>query len=148
MYVQICKNGMMGWRRETGSKTRFSLNWHTVSAERINAYIAHFEGMQAHYVELASNLNSIKLSSKQVKARIEKLVPGEGKRASGIREQIAELYVSGKGNRGETAWDLFNAVTEYENHHKRYKETSVAALENRRKGILSIDMDDLAKLVG
>ena len=35
------------------------------------------------------------------------------------REKLVELYESGVGNRGETKWDAFNAITEFETHNRR-----------------------------
>lgn len=35
------------------------------------------------------------------------------------REKIVELFETGQGNVGETRWDAFNAVTEYETHTGR-----------------------------
>jgi hypothetical protein len=97
---------------------------------------------------LANNLQSIKLNASQVDERLNRFIKGESKRSDNMREQVRELFVSGKGNRGETAWDLFNAVTEFENHHKVYRETSgVSSAENRLKGVLAIDTDSLAELV-
>lgn len=149
MKVQICSNGMMGWRANEQTKviTRFSSNWKAISQDRIRVMVLGFERMQSHYIQLADQLAQTKLSRRQVDARLEKLYGKDSKQSERIREQVSTLFVSGKGNRGESAWDLFNAVTEYENHHKTYKNTSVGSEENRRKGVLAIDFDSLAELV-
>jgi len=47
-------------------------------------------------------------------------------RTENRRSQITDLFATGKGNNGETKWDLFNAVTEYVDHH------SVGRLTNSR----------------
>ena len=37
------------------------------------------------------------------------------------REEVVNLFHRGLGNRGETRWDAFNAVTEYLDHHQGSK---------------------------
>jgi len=44
-------------------------------------------------------------------------------RTENRRSQITTLFSTGKGNRGETKWDLFNAVTEYVDHHSNGRVT-------------------------
>jgi phage/plasmid-like protein (TIGR03299 family) len=39
-------------------------------------------------------------------------------KAERIVREIRDLFVAGKGNRGETAWDVLNAVTEYVDHKR------------------------------
>ena len=148
MLVQICSNGMMGWKSEGNAVTRFTANWQGLSNERIQFALDGFSGMKQHYIQLADDLKAIRLSAPEVDKRLERIVKGDSKRSENIREEIRELFVSGKGNRGENSWDLFNAVTEYENHFKSYRNTNgVSSDENRAKGVLSIDTDKLAELV-
>ena len=148
MLVQVCSNGMMGWRSKGTAVTRFTSNWQGISADRIQLALGEFEGMKTHYVELANALKSIRLNATEVDERLNRIVKGDSKRSENIREEIRELFVSGKGNRGESSWDLFNAVTEYENHYKTYRNTNgVSSAENRAKGVLAIDTDKLAEMV-
>lgn len=148
MLVQVCSNGMMGWRNKGSAVTRFTSNWQGISTDRIQLALGEFEGMKAHYIQLANDLKAIRLNATEVDERLNRIIKGEGKRSENIREEIRELFVSGKGNRGESSWDLFNAVTEYENHYKTYRNTNgVSSEENRAKGVLSIDTDKLAELV-
>ena len=148
MLVQICSNGMIGWKSQGTAVTRFTANWQGLSTERIQFALEGFEGMKHHYVTMAESLKSIRLTAPEVDERLNRIVKGESKRSENIREEIRELFISGKGNRGENSWDLFNAVTEYENHYKTYRNTNgVSSDENRAKGVLSIDSDKLAELV-
>ena len=147
MWVQVCSNGMMGWKSANNAVTRFTSNWDTISSERVQSALGSFDAMQEHYIDMANDLKSIRLTAPQVDERLARIVKGEGKRSENIRENIRDLFISGRGNRGENAWDLFNAVTEYENHHRVYRNTDVSSRENRVKGILNIDSDRLASLV-
>ena len=148
MKVLVCSNGMMGWRNRGKAVTRFTANWDVISTVRVEQALQSFDGLKAHYVELANKLDSNQLTASQVDERLNQLIKGESKRSDNMREQVRELFVSGKGNRGQTSWDLFNAITEFENHHKVYRETSgVSSAENRLKGVLAIDTDSLAELV-
>ena len=150
MMVMICSNGMMGWKAESESgraKSRFSLNWEVNAGNKVDAMLHGFHSMQDRYIRIANELKEIKLSKEQVDNRLEKLFGKDSKQSDRVREQVQDLFVSGKGNRGENAWDLFNAVTEYQNHERTYKVTSVSSDENRRKGILDIDFDTLAEVL-
>tara|TARA_R100000750_G_C2343391_1_gene95178 strand:+ start:1438 stop:2463 length:1026 start_codon:yes stop_codon:yes gene_type:complete len=42
--------------------------------------------------------------------------------AKPVYERLIELYHKGHGNKGETLWDAYNAVTEYYTHDKQYKD--------------------------
>ena len=147
MWVQVCSNGMMGWKSQGNAVTRFTSNWTTIASGRVQSALGSFDAMQDHYIDLANDLKSIRLTAPQVDERLSRIVKGEGKRSENIRENIRDLFISGRGNRGENAWDLFNAVTEYENHHRVYRNTDVSSDENRAKGVLNIDSDRLATLV-
>lgn len=148
MLVMVCSNGMMGWKSQGNAVTRFTANWEGISSDRISLALGSFDSMQEHYVALANDLKSIHLNGEGVDERLNRIIKGESKRAENIRDEIRDLFLSGKGNRGQTAWDLFNAVTEYENHHKVYRNTNgVSSSENRAKGVLAIDTDKLASLV-
>lgn len=42
-------------------------------------------------------------------------------RRENIVNEIVHLFKAGKGNNGETVWDLYNGVTEYVDHHRSVK---------------------------
>ena len=43
-------------------------------------------------------------------------------RAKPVFETITDLFHNGKGNKGRTLWDAYNAITEYHDHHKNHKD--------------------------
>lgn len=43
-------------------------------------------------------------------------------RLGNIVEQVEELFTSGKGNKGNSLWDLYNGVTEWADHHRDLRE--------------------------
>jgi hypothetical protein len=47
-------------------------------------------------------------------------------RSANIVQRLKELFAKGKGNKGETAFDLFNAVTEYYTHESAGKSDDAA----------------------
>ena len=41
-------------------------------------------------------------------------------KAKPVYEKLVDLFYNGKGNKGETVWDAYNAVTEYHDSHKKH----------------------------
>ena len=39
-----------------------------------------------------------------------------------VYEQMVDNFYNGRGNKGETLWDAYNAITEYYTHDKKYKD--------------------------
>ena len=66
MLVQICSNGMIGWKSQGTAVTRFTANWQGLSTERIQFALEGFEGMKHHYVTMAESLKSIRLTAPEV----------------------------------------------------------------------------------
>ena len=50
---------------------------------------------------------------------------------------VRVLFTRGLGNRGQTRWDSFNAVTEYLDHGSTFRETDVSREENRFNSLVS-----------
>lgn len=60
-------------------------------------------------------------------------------RTENRRQQIADLFSTGKGNNGETKWDLFNAVTEYVDHHSVGRMTGTR--QNRSDAFVDVESE-------
>jgi len=67
-------------------------------------------------------LKNAKFNRNQMVKLTQKLIPvekDESVKRNNKREKLVELYESGVGNVGETRWDAFNAITEFETHNRR-----------------------------
>ena len=67
-------------------------------------------------------LKNAKFTRNQMIKLTQKLIPvekDESVKRNNKREKLVELYESGVGNVGETRWDAFNAITEFETHNRR-----------------------------
>jgi hypothetical protein len=83
-----------------------------------------------------------------MEAILKKIIKGSGKRSETVRNEIENLFRNGRGNKGKTAWDLFNGYTEYLNHSATYKQTEGKDREeNRMNRLVNTDVIDFAKLV-
>lgn len=91
-----------------------------LAKETLGLANAYYDNLQGLMNELADT----EMSSKEMNVFTERLFPAEEKegkeptRTIGIREKVQELFVVGKGNKGETRWDAINAVTEYVDFHR------------------------------
>ena len=118
IWRQICSNGLMGLKKENKTAIR-----HTKNAEhRINEAMRIFGKSQSffsHFIKASQTLANKILTKKQVNAFL-KQIDGEAKstRKKNIYEKITDLYDSGKGTGKGTAWDLYNAYTEWLDHHR------------------------------
>jgi phage/plasmid-like protein (TIGR03299 family) len=78
----------------------------------------------AFYDDLQFVMDSLaeqQVTSSYVEGFVNALMPATKEevstRTENRRNQITNLFQNGRGNNGETKWDLFNAVTEYVDHH-------------------------------
>ena len=90
-------------------------------------------------------LKNAKFTRNQMVKLTQKLIPvekDESVKRNNKREKLVELYESGVGNVGETKWDAFNAITEFESHNRRQTPEKLVRgllngnLANRALGIL------------
>jgi phage/plasmid-like protein (TIGR03299 family) len=60
-------------------------------------------------------------------------------RTENRRQQIADLFSTGRGNNGENKWDLYNAVTEYVDHHSVGRLTGTR--QNRSDAFVNVESE-------
>lgn len=120
----VCRNTYEAARREAGGWTLR----HTRSAgERIKLATNAIERAVASFAEMEQASNHLwhkRMSYSETKAAIDAIFPATGEdvstRLDNVRGKVVDLVETGRGNyavRG-TAWGVFNAVTEYVDHHR------------------------------
>lgn len=84
----------------------------------------------AFYDDLQTVMNVLaeqQVNASYVEGFVNALMPASKEevstRTENRRNQITHLFSNGRGNKGETKWDLFNAVTEYVDHHANGRVT-------------------------
>ena len=111
---------------------------------KLQGYVDQIEGIKEVYAETTESINRLvdkKINQNQAKEVVNRLFKGESKRAENIREDIFSRFNNGQGNRGETAWDLLNGITEYQNHGKAYKASRVSSASENRFESLTLGAD-------
>lgn len=99
------------------------------------------------FSKIVERLKNEKFTRDQMVQFTQKLIPvedDESTRRQSKREKLVELYEGGKGNVGESRWDAFNAITEYESHtgkhtpEKLIRQFSANTLSRKALDLLTI----------
>lgn len=89
--------------------------------------------LRDQFVKLAKD----RMDEVEMKAFLEKLLPGDSGHSRNKREQILHLFGNGAGNQASSRWDALNAVTEYTTHVQTYRDSKIAdAATSRFLGVL------------
>jgi len=111
----VCTNGMV--RSERESVMRFK---HTIRIqERMEVALKIFdESVEFHdeFIRMSQHLAQIAVDKDMIEKFVNGLY-GEAQQNDSKKEIITDLFQHGKGNKGETLWDLYNGATEYVDHH-------------------------------
>jgi hypothetical protein len=90
---------------------------------------------------LIVTLDNRPMSQQEMTGFVERLYPANGEelstRTENVRSAIVTGFSRGTGNRGQTRWDAFNAVTEYLDWQSTFKETAFPREENRLDSLLN-----------
>lgn len=134
----VCQNTLSAALR--GATHQLKIR-HTASYEsKLDQAQKTLKLVNGYYDDLQSVMNELdkqKVTVKQAAAFTVKLLPETkvGKvvvRHEAAREEIVRLFQAGKGNRGETRYDLLQGVTEYADHSSRVKTKNESAPGERR----------------
>jgi hypothetical protein len=142
-----CKNVFAGAvQKGEGIFAKFSLNHESNFANRVSNFPSKLKSIHFAMTESIESLQNIQVANPE--AILKKIIKGSGKRSETVRNEIENLFRNGRGNKGKTAWDLFNGYTEYLNHSATYKQTEGKDREeNRMNRLVNTDVIDFAKLV-
>lgn len=126
-------------------------------ARHSSTFVNQVEGMITNIVtgiattrdfsKIVERLKNEKFTRDQMIQFTQKLIPvedDESTRRQNKREKLVELYEGGQGNVGESRWDAFNAITEYESHtgkhtpEKLIRQFSANTLSRKALDLLTI----------
>jgi len=118
----VCQNTL---NAALGSKSNQFKIYHRKNFQSKKDEAAKILGLaSAFYDDLQTVMDTLaeqQVSKTYVEGFVNSLMPATkdevSTRTENRRNQITSLFSTGRGNNGETKWDLFNAVTEYVDHH-------------------------------
>jgi len=116
----VCTNGLVAPGKDFQSiEIRHTMNAVSRMDQAVKVW-AGSEGWYKFFTESVQILNKKMVNKEIVEKFLEDLF---GDSESGVnerkKEKVTELFQSGKGNKGENAWDLLNGVTEYIDHFSK-----------------------------
>jgi len=136
----VCTNGMVAMDVQSGAKVKHS----RLQEGKLENYVNEVTGIKHVYQETTDAIQRLvdtKVNHADAKEVINRLFKGESKRAENIREDVFSRFNRGQGNRGETAWDLLNGITEYQNHGKSHRSSRTSDIAENRFTSLTLGAD-------
>jgi phage/plasmid-like protein (TIGR03299 family) len=115
----VCLNGAVSDVKKESIAIKHTKNASARLDEAIRVWSGGAEWYES-FIESAKILNQKMVDKKMVDSFLNGLF---GDSDSGVntrkKEMVESLFVSGKGNQGKTAWDLYNGATEYVDHYSK-----------------------------
>ena len=137
----VCTNGMVARDSQSVIKVKHS----SQMEDKLQSYVdTQMEEIKSAYTETKQIIYSLAetpVTSTDAKEVINRLFKGESKRAENIRDEVFSRFSKGMGNRGETAWDLVNGITEYQNHGKAHRSSETSSVSENRLTSLTLGAD-------
>lgn len=127
----VCSNGLVGFGNDISNiEIRHTKNAILRLEEAVKVW-AGGEQWYMNFVEVSKKLTQKMVDKQMVKNFLDGLF---GDSDSGVnnrkREKVVELFENGKGNKGQNAWELYNATTEYVDWHSRKNSDDMAIFAN------------------
>ena len=135
----VCAN-TLNWALDKKSDMRFSIRHTTGVNDRLKQVTGILKDADSNWSkahEIMNRMYEHKLDEKQAETYFEVVIPYlrnrglSGKNELGqlhrdfatpVFNQLKDNFKHGLGNKGETLWDAYNAVTEYFDHQKNHKD--------------------------
>jgi len=135
----VCAN-TLNWALDKKSDMRFSIRHTTGVHDRLRQVTDILKDADANWSrahEIMNRMYEHKLDEKQAETYFEVVIPylrnrglsGKNKLgqihrdfATPVFNQLKDNFKHGRGNKGKTLWDAYNAVTEYFDHQKNHKD--------------------------
>tara|TARA_R110001592_G_scaffold309210_2_gene583304 strand:+ start:1697 stop:2524 length:828 start_codon:yes stop_codon:yes gene_type:complete len=143
----ICDNAFHLVQTSRENNTRHASTFDGRVTSMIDGIVESIEKAK-NFGSTMEKLKSSKFTTDQMVKLTQCLVPvqeDESTKRMHKRERLVELFSSGKGNEGETRWDAFNALTEYETHNGRQSpEKLVRSMINSTMSKRGLELLELA----
>ena len=137
----VCTNGMVAMDNQSTIKVKHSSQMEDKLQTYVDSQIDEIKETYAETKKIVYSLAETSVNHSDAKDVINRLFKGESKRAENIREEVFNRFTKGMGNRGETAWDLVNGITEYQNHGKAHRSSSTSSIAENRLTSLTLGSD-------
>jgi len=127
----VCSNGMTAMEDGQRARVRHTVNQH----DRLVDAVADITGIKRtieYNRELFETFQRTEMKDKDIDTHLNRWFKGESSRSKNTRITVRQLYRTGLGNKGESCWDLLNAITEYQQHHAVYRQTSSRSADENR----------------
>lgn len=145
-YVLVCKNGMMGWRKNSEVRIRHTASLETRYSDAVKAMRVQLDGFQAEAYKLQT-LADTKISAAGFRAILQEWFPlnedgVRSGRAQNQAELVERLYYGGDGADAGSLWGAWQAHTNYVTHHRgressRTEQNIVGAGANSNAAVLA-----------
>jgi len=138
--IRVVCNNTLTWALDRKSIAEYKLRHTSSIGSRVQELTDNLRTRDGNVVRAIDEMNrftEIEMTPETLKYYIEAVMPWlknrhkesipemgifVRNRAKPVYEKITDLFYNGKGNKGKTLWDAYNAITEYHDHSKNHKD--------------------------
>ena len=136
--IRVVCNNTLTWALNGKKTAEYKLRHTSSIKERVTELTSALKSRQGNIQKAVDDMNrfvDMKMSDEMVDLYFETVMPVLKNRhkesipemkiwvrnkTKPVYDKLIQLYKNGQGNRGETLWDAYNAITEYHDHHKKH----------------------------